>query len=1324
VSPSSGAGSASIIYTVQQNGGAASRNAFFKIAGETVSIQQAGNAFTSCRPAVNKVQKQYGGYFLPFGDVPDRFDVTVAWCGAPGSVRFDINGVNAASETAPGPVTSHVFHIARDFPAQFAPSVVTITPISSDGTAGQPWTERVNVFGLPDWLEVTTHQSGFFPSIDFTSNDVTYGWSFQHPDPAIKDANIDVPSWVPFLGGEKFGLKDTSFTVDASVKSSGSGTGSVTGSTGFTAFGSDLDGHVGGSAGFTLGPPDGFKLQKAAVSLGISGTIEREQSVLDVLALVPGAEALGLLPASFKDHAMFHGEISPSLDTTVGFSQQNSHLAFDSVTADVGLELKGTLKVDVIDGLSANGWVSGSGTTTVGFPSPYLRGLDLTVGAGVEAQLHALWILDLKAKASVAYSCQWQSGDAQMNCGKSEDSNSSSSSAAEQSRDDSVKTLALRPIQRKYDRWGAHAAFSRLQSAQLAEQAQSEASAVSRQFAAIASTEANQQIVQNVFPGAHPQLVHAGTLDLLVWAYQNPALPPERSTDIGWSTNDGSGWAPIAFIAQDTRLELSPVVGVDRNSNVVAAWQRVKDPAWAQTIQTQTDLAALHNQMEVVYAVFNASSRAWSPVTQLTDDTAFDTDLHISTDSAGALMLTWLSNPGGDFTSTTANPTAIKYAFWTGSSFSTPAVAINGLVGVSRHAATLKGVQGVIAIQRDAPSGNSGGDVLDLLSWNGASWTPRLNFAANGENRQPSVVIDNAGTTHVVWVRNSQLVHSTLQQSTPDVIRDGADSMAFYDTHLLVNQAGNLSVVWQQSVDNGDANLFARIFDPITSTWSADVRLNMLSGMSHGVSGYYATDGSLHLCYLQTLVERSSQIVQIGGRSVLLENVPMDGRTDIYTLSHLLAVDLAVAKADLHITPTTPVAGAQVGAQLTVHNVGSLPVPFVHANVYAGSAKIGTLASEAPLAAGDSRVLTGQFSYPASEGDIVVVVNEERAFTEFTNDNNRAVIALTNSVPSAQIAASAVTGLAPFSVDFDATGSVDPAGSSLVFSWVFSDGSPAAAGPKVSHIFDTPGVYSVTLMVTNAQGNSSTEALTIRAVASDAPTFTVDGVVDAASFASGAGISPGSIASLFGVRLSDVSGIAAAGGFPLPLQLQGTSVTVNGISAPLLAVANIFGYEQINFQVPFETAAPGQARIVVSSSGRDSMPIEVPVLPAKPAVFAIPGIGSAIVHGSTGALVTTTNPARLGEAVVIYCTGLGPVTPPVPTGSAAPAAPLSQAILPFAVTVGGKDAVVSFAGLAPTSAGLYLVNLEIPPGLTGTSVPVVIEVNGSSATPVLLPIAP
>ena len=51
----------------------------------------------------------------------------------------------------------------------------------------------------------------------------------------------------------------------------------------------------------------------------------------------------------------------------------------------------------------------------------------------------------------------------------------------------------------------------------------------------------------------------------------------------------------------------------------------------------------------------------------------------------------------------------------------------------------------------------------------------------------------------------------------------------------------------------------------------------------------------------------------------------------------------------------------------------------------------------------------------------------------------------------------------------------------------------------------------------------------------------------------------------------NLSGIIAAQGTPLPLSLAGVTVDVCGAPAPLYAVADLNGYQQINFQVPWES---------------------------------------------------------------------------------------------------------------------------------------------------------
>jgi len=96
------------------------------------------------------------------------------------------------------------------------------------------------------------------------------------------------------------------------------------------------------------------------------------------------------------------------------------------------------------------------------------------------------------------------------------------------------------------------------------------------------------------------------------------------------------------------------------------------------------------------------------------------------------------------------------------------------------------------------------------------------------------------------------------------------------------------------------------------------------------------------------------------------------------------------------------------------------------------------------------------------------------------------------------------------------------------------------------------------------------------------PLMTYNGVVSSADFT--AYPYDGGLATIFGTGLTDVEGIAAATSFPLPTEIAGTSVWVNGSPAPILAVASANGQQQINIQMPF-TNPVGQTPGVCPCSG-------------------------------------------------------------------------------------------------------------------------------------------
>jgi uncharacterized protein (TIGR03437 family) len=80
-------------------------------------------------------------------------------------------------------------------------------------------------------------------------------------------------------------------------------------------------------------------------------------------------------------------------------------------------------------------------------------------------------------------------------------------------------------------------------------------------------------------------------------------------------------------------------------------------------------------------------------------------------------------------------------------------------------------------------------------------------------------------------------------------------------------------------------------------------------------------------------------------------------------------------------------------------------------------------------------------------------------------------------------------------------------------------------------------------------------------------------------------------------------------------------------------------------------------------------------------------------------IVAGSHPAKAGDVLIIYATGLGAVDPPVPDGHNDLAVLHSTSQTPV-ITIGGVPAVVGFSGMAPQFVGVNQLNIVVPPGVT------------------------
>jgi uncharacterized protein (TIGR03437 family) len=168
---------------------------------------------------------------------------------------------------------------------------------------------------------------------------------------------------------------------------------------------------------------------------------------------------------------------------------------------------------------------------------------------------------------------------------------------------------------------------------------------------------------------------------------------------------------------------------------------------------------------------------------------------------------------------------------------------------------------------------------------------------------------------------------------------------------------------------------------------------------------------------------------------------------------------------------------------------------------------------------------------------------------------------------------------------------------------------------------------------------------------------------------------------------------------------------LDGTPLPLIYVSP----QQINAQLPEDAQGPAVLRVTTASGFSDTA---VTISETAPAIF--PG---GILHADAKATpVSSAAPARAGETLVVYMTGLGRVDGPIAAGQKAPLSPLLNVLAPVEVDLGGVSVTPGFAGLTPGFAGLYQVNAMVPPDLPSKVYSLRVLVRGNSSNAMNVPV--
>jgi uncharacterized protein (TIGR03437 family) len=307
-----------------------------------------------------------------------------------------------------------------------------------------------------------------------------------------------------------------------------------------------------------------------------------------------------------------------------------------------------------------------------------------------------------------------------------------------------------------------------------------------------------------------------------------------------------------------------------------------------------------------------------------------------------------------------------------------------------------------------------------------------------------------------------------------------------------------------------------------------------------------------------------------------------------------------------------------------------------------------------------------------------------------------------------------------------------------------SSGAATTGGNGQASINVQAGANTGTATVTASipGGFTATFNLTVAPIG---PSLSSGSFLNAASRVAGA-ISPCSLAIITAAGLTPdgISDLSPAPIFGrLPHSVHNLSITFGGIPAPIVSVAMGSTNPEVTVQVPCEVT-PGNNVPVTVNVGVGSTTTSIAVQTVSPGIFQTimsDGVSRAVVVRDDGTFADVggndaydpNNPARRGENIRIYATGLGTTIPFVDTDNIQnPNADL----IGYDANVAGvmQVGIVGFGGLqvvsarqAPDLIGVYEVQVLLPANApTGNNVQIAIAVvptGSSSSTPAVSSIA-
>ncbi|HOH21278.1 MAG TPA: CARDB domain-containing protein, partial [Anaerolineaceae bacterium] len=917
------------------------------------------------KPYISSVSPCIGGsfYFQPWGaPVTNTYTAAVDWQGlTPGEGWFTLNQVTVTVPPS-GNTLTHAYNLGNDFNFSLLGSrnQLSVEAVDAEGVVSPPFTLQPIGVEFPAWLPYSSMT--IIAPVGCTRAPMRAEGEIAYPTPAFK-ADITPPDWFPLLGGETFGIRETQAGVSFELEGSGEGEAAVFGQTGFQAAGDEVIGRIyGGGEGVIL-PDEGIRLDQTALGLEISGKIEAEEPVVELicnaftggtcsLEELEAAPVIGGLVRFFNQVVVVKGTIEPALDLGLHFRSQANNLVWQGGTAEGSVRATLALVIELIeDTLSGEVYGGGEPSLTVQVPAnpSYLKEVAADLFAGLK-----LKVLGFERTFEATYGWQYPEDLA----------------GGERLLLDSGWQPETRP-----------AVASNFQGLLL------------QSMPLQRNTITSDDPVCGAYSEAHPAMaMNDGGKLLLALVNDNPGKPPLQGKEITYLTFQNEMWYTPDPLTDDNLMDLSPQVAVDANDNFLLVWER------NTTIQPDgVELGSEYtNGFEIAWSAWDGDSMG--NINLLTENNSFDHALRLARGQDGHVLLLWRQNSAGELMGTSDHPDILLTSVWDDSTWSEPVPALEpaaNVLGIT--AARLDSNTQAIVYSQDM-DGDLSTDAdreLFLLTWQESAWSAPIRLTNDAEpDHHPTLLYHpQNGTPRLFWRKGDAMV--ALLDSlagTPRLVVEES-SAAILDYTLAQDESGSLALAWQ-GISGTGMDLFTAAFDETTQVFSQVGQLTGDSDLEKQAEAIFVPGGELWMTYVN-VTTTVGNMVGMDGR--IHPNVPIQDIFQVHLLRHSPGVDLAITAADLSITPANPAPYETAELSVGLHNLSDRSVEQAAVALYegvpgGGGILIGTVATTEPLPGYGQAVLTIPYTIPPNGWplEIYAVADPLGAVEEQDETNNQA----------------------------------------------------------------------------------------------------------------------------------------------------------------------------------------------------------------------------------------------------------------------------------------------------------------------------------------------